>query len=142
MRPVLVIHGFLSTRAAMLPLAWQLRGLGYRVYRAELSPLCVQDVRRLGVEVGASVERVAQRAGVDQVDLVGVSQGGLAALYYVRRLNGTERVRRLVTLGTPFAGTWFAAVGVPLLGAVSRGVWQSLPDSELVRELASAGLVL
>lgn len=123
----------------MLPLAMQLRRQGHRVYRAQLSPLCIQDVRRLADELRRSVDDALARSGADEVDVVGVSQGGLAALYYVRRLQGVDRVRRLVTLGTPFAGTWFAMAGLPLLGAVSRGVWQSLPDSELVRELAEAG---
>ena len=123
----------------MLPLAWQLRRRGKRVYRASLPPLCIQDVRQLALAVGRSVDRARQRSGVDQVDIVGVSQGGLAALYFVRRLRGTDHVRRLVTLGTPFEGTWFAVAGIPLLGAVSRGVWQSLPTSDVVRELAEAG---
>jgi len=139
MRPVVVVHGFLSTRGSMLPLAVQLRRRGLRVYRATLPPLCIQDVRLLAQAVGRSVDDARRRSGADEVDVVGVSQGGLAALYYVRRLRGTDHVRRLVTLGTPFEGTWFAAVGVPLLGAVSRGVWQSLPTSDVVRELAMAG---
>ena len=139
MPAVLLVHGFLSTRSSMLPLAWQLRRRGHRVYRATLSPLCVQDVRRLAVEVGRSVADARRRAGGEKIDVVGVSQGGLAALYHLRRLGGVDDVRRLVTLGTPFAGTWFAAAGVPALGLLSRGVWQSLPDSDLVRELAAAG---
>jgi pimeloyl-ACP methyl ester carboxylesterase len=123
----------------MWPLAAQLRRSGHRVYRARLPPLCVQDVRLLATHVERSVAEALRRADAEQVDLVGVSQGGLAALYYLRRLDGHHRVRRLVSLGTPFAGTWFAVAGLPLLGAVSRGVWQSLPDSDLVRELISAG---
>lgn len=142
MRPLVLVHGFLSTRGSMWPLSSQLRRRGHRVYRARLPPLCIQDVRRLAVEVQASVADVQARTGAQQVDLVGVSQGGLAALYYVRRLGGHQHVRRLVSLGTPFAGTWFALAGVPLLGMVSRGVWQSLPDSELVRELTEAGPVV
>jgi len=140
--PLLLVHGFLSTRSAMHPLARHFRRAGRTVDRARLSPLCIQDVRALAVQVGRSVEALQQATGAEQVDLVGVSQGGLAALYYVRRLGGAERVRRMVALGTPFAGTWFAAVGVPLLGAVSAGVWQSLPGSDLVKELAAAGPAL
>jgi len=141
MRPVIVVHGFLSTRGSMLPLALQLRRRGRRVYRANLPPLCIQDVRQLAGAVGASVDDAIRRSGSQAVDVVGVSQGGLAALYFLRRLHGVDRVRRLVTLGTPFAGTWFAVAGLPLLGAVSRGVWQSLPTSDVVRELTEVGPV-
>ena len=86
MRPLVLVHGFLSTRGSMWPLSSQLRRRGHRVYRARRPPLCIQDVRRLAVEVQASVADVQARTGAQQVDLVGVSQGGLAALYYVRRL--------------------------------------------------------
>ncbi len=137
--PLLLVHGFLSTRGAMHPLARHFRRAGREVERARLSPLCIQDVRELAAQVGRSVEALQEVTGAEHVDLVGVSQGGLAALYYVRRLGGTERVRRMVALGTPFTGTWFAALGVPLLGAVSTGVWQSLPDSDLLKELTAAG---
>lgn len=140
--PLLLVHGFLSTRSAMHPLARHFRRSGRTVDRARLSPLCIQDVRQLAVQVGRSVEALQEATGAERVDVVGVSQGGLAALYYVRRLGGTERVRRMVALGTPFAGTWFAAIGVPLFGAVSAGVWQSLPDSDLVKELIAAGPAL
>lgn len=125
----------------MWPLAAQLRQRGHRVYRSRLSPFCIQDVRLLATEVDRSLADVRRRTGAERVDVVGVSQGGLAALYQLRRLGGHHDVRRMVALGTPFAGTWFAVAGLPLLGAVSRGVWQSLPDSELVRELIATGPV-
>jgi pimeloyl-ACP methyl ester carboxylesterase len=109
------------------------------VERARLSPLCIQDVRQLAIEVGRGVVELKERTGASAVDVIGVSQGGLASLYYVRRLAGTEHVRRLVTLGTPYGGTWLAVAGLPFLGAFSAGVWQSMPDSDLVKELAAAG---
>ncbi len=54
--------------------------------------------------------------------MVATSQGGVAAVTYVRALGGHRHVRRVVTLGSPFRGTWVAAAGVPLLGLVSAGV--------------------
>lgn len=133
--PVLLVHGFLSTRSLMVPLQVALRRLGLDVRRAHLSPLCIQDVRHLAAQVADDVTRILAASEAPQVDLVGVSQGGLAALYYQRCLGGHPRVRRMVALGTPFQGTWAAAAGIPALGLVSAGVWQSLPGSPLIRAL-------
>jgi hypothetical protein len=47
-------------------------------------------------------------------------------------------VRRVVTLATPHRGTPLALVGALLLGPLSRAVWQMIPGSSLLRELARA----
>lgn len=44
----------------------------------------------------------------ETIDLVGFSMGGLVSRYYVQRLGGLHRVRKLLTIGTPHRGTWTA----------------------------------
>lgn len=123
----------------MLPLKWRLEQAGVAPVEVAAMPrLGMQDVWTLAAAVREAVNDARDRHGAERVDLVGVSQGGLAALAYLQA-GGAEHVRRFVALGTPFHGTWFAALGVPLVGAVSRGVWQSLPKSELVQELVAGG---
>lgn len=104
-----------------------------------MPPLGIQCVDRLAQAINRSVDQVLAETGESQVDLVGVSQGGLAALRWLQS-GGGARTRRFVALGTPFAGTWFAAAGLPVVGAISRGVWQSLPTSALIAEMATAGV--
>jgi triacylglycerol lipase len=62
-------------------------------------------------------------------DLVGFSMGGLVARYYVQRLGGMERVRRLVTISSPHGGTFTAYL------LWNRGVRQMRPGSEFLRDL-------
>ena len=45
-------------------------------------------------------------------------------------------VRRVVTLGTPHRGTPAALLGALVLGLFSRAIWQMIPGSPLLRELA------
>jgi triacylglycerol lipase len=137
--PLVLVHGFLATRGLMLPMARRLEAAGYAVYRPHLSPLCVQDLRLLGSELQVEVERVLAETGARQVELVGVSQGGLIALYYLKRLGGAARAARFVAVGSPFGGTWAAAAALPLLGALSEGIWQTLPDSPLLAGLSAGG---
>ena len=60
--------------------------------------------------------------------------GGLVGLYYVKRMGGRRRVRRLVMLGTPTPGTWSALLGVAV-APFGRASLQLLPDSPFLREL-------
>src|SRR5262249_22471166 len=66
----------------------------------------------------------------------GHSMGGLIGLYYVKKLGGHARVRRLIMIGTPVRGTWVALAGVATLGLWSTSSWQLLPRSRFLDELA------
>jgi pimeloyl-ACP methyl ester carboxylesterase len=125
----------------MLPLKWRLerRGVG-PVHVASLSPLCIQDVRHLAADLARSVAEVRRATGADKVDLVGVSQGGLVALAYLHLEGGAAVVDRFVAMGTPFSGTWFGLLGAPTLGAISPGLWQTLPSSAFLKELRDRGV--
>lgn len=141
--PVVLVHGFLSTSEMLGLLGARLWSKGFDVHFTALSPLCIQDVRKLARELDGTVRRVLKRTGADRCHLVGISQGGLIGVYYVKMLDGHDKVHRLVAVGTPFTGTWAPAAGmlaVPWLGVVSRGVWQTMPHSSLLRELGEIPL--
>lgn len=133
-RPVLLLQGYLANRGSVQLLARRLHDRGHVVVTYKLGSMNVADIRSTAALVAGRVESLARQSGVDRVDVVGHSMGGLIALYYVKRLGGERRVRRLVLLGAPVAGTWSAALGLLTLplGAASR---QLLPDSEFLREL-------
>jgi pimeloyl-ACP methyl ester carboxylesterase len=133
--PVVLVHGFLATPTLMLPLRRRLERADRPVRTVALAPLAVQEVRGLARQLDANVERVRRELGAERVDVVGVSLGGVLALWWAHHLDGWPRVRRLVTVGSPVRGTWAAAAGLPVLGLVSRGIWQLLPAAALVTEL-------
>lgn len=138
--PVVLVHGFLSTATMLWPLKRRLERAGHQVFLTDLSPLAIQDVRELAQQLDENVERTRAETGAERVDLVGVSQGGIISLWWLHHLGGWEKVHRFVTVGAPVRGTWAAALGIPLFGAISRGVWQMLPGTNLVFELTAAGL--
>ena len=121
--PVVLVHGFLASPLLMTPLRARLEG-GRPVVTPELSPLAIQDVRTLARQLDLAVDRGRMQHDVEQIDLVGVSQGGIIALWWAHHMGGWERLRRLVLVGAPVRGTWAAFAALPLLGAVSSGVWQ------------------
>lgn len=95
------------------------------------------DVRRSAERAAALLELQAQRHGFERVDVVGHSLGGLVAAWWLKAIDRGQRIRRVVTLGTPHGGSPFAWSGALLLGLVSRAAWQMIPGSALLRELAS-----
>src|SRR5262249_25026146 len=63
------------------------------------------------------------------------SKGGLIGSYYIKRLGGDQRVKNLITLGTPYNGSTLAYVGCATFGLFARSVWQMTPRSPFIRKL-------
>ncbi|MFD6372270.1 esterase/lipase family protein, partial [Streptomyces roseolus] len=132
-RPVVLLHGFVDNRSVFLLLRRALARHGrHHVVSLDYPPL-TGDLRTAAEALGRRIEAVLARTGRTEVDLVGHSLGGLVARYYVQCLGGDARVRTLVTLGTPHAGT---SVAAPLADAHPL-VRQMRPGSEVLRELAA-----
>ncbi|MFE0672835.1 esterase/lipase family protein [Streptomyces sp. NPDC058867] len=129
--PVVLLHGFIDNRSVFLLLRRSLAQHGrHRIESLNYSPLTC-DIRSAAELLGRHIEEICARTGAERVDVVGHSLGGLIARYYVQRLGGDLRVRTLVTLGTPHAGTRVA----PLANAHPI-VRQMRPGSAVLEELA------
>jgi pimeloyl-ACP methyl ester carboxylesterase len=137
--PVLLIHGYLATRGSLHLLEGQLVRRGHVVMSYPLGPINLRDIRDSAGLIARKVESVVAQTGVEKMDIVGHSMGGLVGLYYLKRLGGRHRVRRLILLGTPAQGTWSALLGLftAPLGVASL---QLLPGSPFLRDLAEGPL--
>lgn len=141
--PVLIIHGFLGTRGAMLPLENRLKQSGFPVLSFPLGVLNLDDIAKSAQRIADKIESLRRRHGFNRIDVVGHSMGGLIALYYIKRLGGAKRVRRLVTIGTPHQGASLAFTSIilmPWTGLLGKGVWQILPGSRFLEELHRGAL--
>ncbi|MFD9969342.1 esterase/lipase family protein [Streptomyces sp. NPDC059017] len=128
--PAVLLHGFVDNRSVFVLLRRSLARRGGRhVESLNYSPLTC-DIRTAAELLGRHVEEICARTGRQRVDIVGHSLGGLIARYYVQRLGGDRRVRTLVTLGTPHAGTRVAP-----LASAHPIVRQMRPDSAVIEEL-------
>ncbi|MFG2170514.1 esterase/lipase family protein [Streptomyces niveus] len=129
-RPVLLLHGFVDNRSVFVLLRRSLSRHGWRHLESlNFSPL-TSDIRVAAEVLGREIEEICARTGHREVDIIGHSLGGLIARYYVQRLGGDVRVRTLITMGTPHAGT----AAIPLASA-HPVVRQMRPDSDLIEEL-------
>jgi triacylglycerol lipase len=134
--PILIIHGFLGTRGSMYMLERRLVDDGFVVVSFNLGTLNVRDIRRSAFLIHRKIERILAQTPLQKIDIIGHSMGGLIGLYYVKKLGGHARVRKLIMMGTPLRGTWAALAGVVTLGLWSTSSWQLLPRSRFLDELA------
>ncbi len=109
--PVIVVAGTVSPAFANEPLRARLDASGYDAYIFELPGLGIGDIVDSSVALAAYVDAVLAQTGASNVDLVGHSQGGLVARYFVKYLGGDTEVDSLIMLGTPNNGTALANLG-------------------------------
>jgi triacylglycerol esterase/lipase EstA (alpha/beta hydrolase family) len=138
--PVLLLHGYLGTRGSMYILERRLNDDGICVFSFNLGSLNVRDIRTSAFLIHRKIESILAQTPVKKIDVVGHSMGGLIGLYYVKKLGGHEKVRKLVMMGTPMKGTWAALLGVAAVGLISASAWQLLPGSRFLKELNAGPL--
>lgn len=112
--PVIVVAGTVSPAFANELLRGRLAGDGYDAYIFELPGLGIGDIANSSIALADFVDDVLADTGASKVDLVGHSQGGLVARYFVKYLGGAGEVDSLITLGAPNHGTALANLGAVL----------------------------
>jgi pimeloyl-ACP methyl ester carboxylesterase len=138
--PVLLIHGYLATRGSLHLLERNLARRGHVVMSYPLGAIFnLGDIRDSAGLIARKVESIIAQTGVTRVDIVGHSMGGLVGLYYLKRLGGRHRVRRLIMMGTPAQGTWSALLGL-FTAPLGLASLQLLPGSPFLKELAESPL--
>jgi pimeloyl-ACP methyl ester carboxylesterase len=98
--PIVFVHGFLGHATNFRILRHALADAGAR-NAAQFSYGPTFDYQRLASQLDRRLAEICAATGARRVDIVGHSLGGLAARYLVDSGDG-ERVRRLVTLGSPY----------------------------------------
>jgi len=139
-RPVIVVHGYLASKEMMIPMRSKLAAEGFDAHIAQLPPLLLGKVEPMAGLLASEVDRITGRSPDGQCDLVGVSLGGLLGLRYLQRFDEYQRVRRFVTVGTPFRGSRAARAATLLLGRISPAARQLLPGSSFIETLIREGL--
>jgi triacylglycerol lipase len=138
--PVLLIHGYLATRGSLHLLERHLADRGHIVISYPLGfPVNLGDIRDSAGLIARKVESIVAQTGVTEIDVVGHSLGGLVGLYYLKRLGGRHRIRRLILLGSPTQGTWSALLGL-VTAPLGLASLQLLPGSPFLRELGEMPL--
>ncbi len=103
--PVLLVHGYGLNRGCFTFLKTYLHTRGYEwVWAINNRPLN-SPIPVFAKRLGRAIERLKAETGSEQIDIVAHSMGGLVAAYALKEFGYASHVRRLVTLGAPWAGT-------------------------------------
>jgi triacylglycerol lipase len=132
---VLLIHGIEDTGAVFNSMASYLRQMGWPVYTLDLVP----NNATLGLDILAQQvsDYVLNNFAPQQpVDLVGFSMGGIVSRYYVQKLGGFKRVKRLITISSPHHGTLMA------YASQRQGCLQMRSNSQFLQDLNTDAQIL
>lgn len=127
--PVLLVHGYQCNRAVWRRLQRRLARAGFPAFSTDLGPP-LASIDAHAECLRRRVHEVLEASGAQRLILVAHSMGGLAARAYLAA-HGARCVARLVTLGTPHAGSQIARIGP---GRCAR---EMIPGSAWLRELAA-----
>ena len=116
-RGVVLIHGFLCNRGFWNPWLRALRRDWRTFVAVDLEP-ALGPIDAYVHTLDQAIARVRAATGQPPM-LVCHSMGGLAARAWLRQHDGA-RVKRIVTIGTPHAGTWLARFGHTASGRQMR----------------------
>jgi triacylglycerol lipase len=128
---IVLVPGIYESWTFMLPVADALRDHGHDVH-------AVTDLRYNGgtiEDMAGLVDGYIRREGIEHCVLVAHSKGGLVGKLVLARHNESAVVRGLVTVNTPFSGSWLAR----LLPLPALRVF--LPNSPELTQLRSSAHV-
>lgn len=113
--PVILIHGTVDTKGVWQDLGTELRTDGWCVFAPDYGKRGTAAMEESAVQLGAYIEAVRTITGAEQVILIGHSQGGLLARYWMRTSGHAHYVKHLVSLGAPNHGTTMGGILSPLV---------------------------
>lgn len=135
--PTILVHGTISSKNVWQNLVLRLREDNFVVFAPDYGVHGTQDVPTSAADVGAYIEQVLNATGAEQVDIVGHSQGGLLARYWINELGGEDYVHHLVSLGSPHHGTTLPGM---LGGMFSNELTQRMAAAAVRRVFGAAGM--
>jgi len=127
--PIIFVHGLYHNHTAWyLYLRW-FRRWGWSHVRAINLRGKFRSIHELARILADEVEKVLAESQSDHVDLVGQSMGGLVIRSYLTENSARAKIRRVVTLGSPHAGSKLAVLG---LGQAAK---EMIPGSAFLESL-------
>lgn len=138
--PIILLYGFFSSRKTLAVMEKLLTKQGYEVMSfnlgGSLGVFFTRGIPETAEFIDRKIQRQMKRYGFEKVHIVAHSKGGLVALYWLLKHGGAKYCDKLITMGTPFKGSWltYLAIFTPL-GFFWKDVWQMRPGSSFLRNL-------
>lgn len=113
--PVILVHGTCDTKGVWQIMSNILRQDGWAVFAPDYGHRATQTIPESSQQLGAYIDTVLAVTGAEKVILVGHSQGGLLARYWMRMDGGAEKVIHLMSISAPNHGTTHGGIASRLI---------------------------
>lgn len=127
--PILLIHGYLHNQTAWF---W----FRYKLSRAKFTSIytlnlfhSTSSIHELAKIIQKKVTYIQAQTGIQSVNLIGHSLGGIIASYYREYLASSPETNQVILLGSPVRGTELASLAI---GKIGKAL---MPDSFFLFEL-------
>jgi pimeloyl-ACP methyl ester carboxylesterase len=111
-RPILLVHGYINNSVVWLFHRHLLKAAGLGpIYAVDLGhPF--RSIREYAQKVKERAEQIAEETGRKDLILIGHSMGGIVSAWYATHLAPPGTVTDVIAIGSPFAGTPMARIGL------------------------------
>lgn len=152
---VILVHGIRSDAGSMKDLEKALKEKGYHVVNISYPSTDQYIEEHAGILMKTLVNDITDFRNAEYVDMVTHSLGGLVARYYAEVIKQNQKVKNIVTIGTPHTGSKLAIYIYSFgseyadLGDISKELkkeWgdkalrQLIPDNDVLKKLNNDGL--
>ena len=107
--PIILAHGVLMKKQffrAFVHIQKELKKDGYHVYIANTDG--VGTIENNAAQLKRQIEEILQKEGVEKINIIAHSKGGLDSIYMLKHLDMESKVASLTTLCTPHKGSQVA----------------------------------
>lgn len=132
--PVVIAPGFFTGfwPPSLQNLPNKIRKMGFNVFAPESSFLSAFNIHIQAIILSELVDKALKNSKTKKCNIIGISMGGIVALYYLYELDGAKKVNACITIGTPFNGTSAAYLALLL----TPSAWEIVPASPLLVRLS------
>ncbi|WP_079509114.1 esterase/lipase family protein [Mesobacillus jeotgali] len=133
--PVVFVHGFTGSSSGYDNMKQWLISQGWPssyLYAIQYTDTTGSNIDN-AYELQSFVNQVLRQTKAAKVDIVAHSMGGLSTRYYVKYLEGAQKVDDVITLGSPHHGT-----NSSYFGLWTEGAREMVPGSAFLNDLNSA----
>ena len=130
--PVVFVHGFTGSASSFNDMKQWLVSQGWPsdyLYAIQYSNTTGSSIDN-AYELQSFIKTVLRQTKASKVDIVAHSMGGLSTRYYVKYLEGSQKVDDVVTLGSPHHGT-----NSSYFGLWTQGAREMVPGSPFLNDL-------
>jgi len=134
--PVILVHGTYGDQQTLFDyLSWYVSDQGYCVFALDYGFYGTNAVARSATELAKFVDEVLAATGAAKVSIIGHSQGGALARYYVKQLGGADLVEDLVGIAPANHGTTWKGLLTLVPGFWCQACFDLMADSPFLAGL-------